>query len=565
MDPFCTSTCLSTPENGASAVEVNTNLPFASPMIPMARANSASEMVAANMDKVVQLMHKPEQLLATLKLQQAALEATVRDLELSVLESQSAVTQLNHRVSEIRRLEESGDQAGLQDMAVRSRITAFDSGKLENKNTAELLEEQAVPVEDGTLLGKIYGEQMRKQQKKRWPSRKEGILPFARGLSRMVVDNAWFECIISFVIVVNSVMLGVESQMSLSGNDVGWSWTAEIFFLVIFSGEILLRLIANGWKSFRDGWFVFDLSLVLTAYVEQTIQFFTASRSEQQVLVLRTMRLFRLIRTFRMIKQIKSVWRLVHGLITCGETIISTFLLLFIVLYVFGVMGLELIRKDDLLRDDDNTHEIVMKWFSNLGVCIMTLTQFVTMDTIGDIYAPLVKQKPFVLGLYFTLLVIIVSISLMNLVTAVLVEGALEHARQEKEEETRVEQATTKQLVPEIISLFDLIDEDGSGEVDLTEMVKFEEDGLVPSHLLDRASVDSMADLFNTLDVDGSGKINRSEFIEGLLNIFLREVPVSTLQMLKMQRLLRDKVTHVEEDVLELQDLLSVLRAEPRI
>lgn len=99
-------------------------------------------------------------------------------------------------------------------------------------------------------------------------------------------------------------------------------------------------------KSFRDGWFVFDLSLVLTAYVEQTIQFFTASRSEQQapntvkqsntsqalcfevvsfcvlmvcwlfekssvvdvssmfsplqVLVLRTMRLFRLIRTFRM-------------------------------------------------------------------------------------------------------------------------------------------------------------------------------------------------------------------------------------------------------------------------
>lgn len=65
-------------------------------------------------------------------------------------------------------------------------------------------------------------------------------------------------------------------------------------------------------------------------------------------------------------------------------------------------------------------------------------------------------------------------------------------------------------------------------------MVKFEEDGLVPSHLLDRASVDSglaalaetlsahltgsgcilvsqgMADLFNTLDVDGSGKINRS-------------------------------------------------------
>ena len=54
------------------------------------------------------------------------------------------------------------------------------------------------------------------------------------------------------------------------------------------------------------------------------------------------------------IKQIKSVWRLVYGLVNCGrltsfqifmnlhgqgETIASTFLLLLIVLYVFGVLG----------------------------------------------------------------------------------------------------------------------------------------------------------------------------------------------------------------------------------
>ena len=63
---------------------------------------------------------------------------------------------------------------------------------------------------------------------------------------------------------------------------------------------------------------------------------------------------------------------------------------------------------------------------------MITLSQFVTQDSIAAIYSPLIKARP-VLVLYFLALLFIVSIALMNLVTAVLVEGALEHARQEKE------------------------------------------------------------------------------------------------------------------------------------
>ena len=40
-----------------------------------------------------------------------------------------------------------------------------------------------------------------------------------------------------------------------------------------------------------------------------------------------------------MIKQIRSIWRLVYGLVTCGEMMCSTFALLSLVIYVFGVLG----------------------------------------------------------------------------------------------------------------------------------------------------------------------------------------------------------------------------------
>lgn len=506
------------------------------------------------------MSHLPQQLMNTLKMQQKAVEATMQALEVAIHDSMSATSQL--KLSMACYVEAPSGNSAAEDPTVSNVQTAPVAAK-KLMSPSDILDSGVLPIEDGTLLGKIYGEQARKTKIK-WPSVRDGWWVFFQGCTRMIVDHPWFECIISLAILVNSVMLGVESQMSLDHRDIAWSKTAEICFLIIFTFEILLRLIAH--RSRIDGWFLFDALLVFIAFVDQFIQLLSAGTgAEQQVLILRTMRLFRLIRTFRMIKQIRSIWRLVYGLVTCGETIISTFTLLFIVNYVFGVMGLELITKDQELRADPEINEIVTERFNSLPVAMMTLAQFVTMDSIGVIHAPLVKKKALVLGLYFGLLIIVVSISLMNLVTAVMVEGALEHARQEKEEEEKLAQATAKQLVPEIISLFDQIDADGSGEVDLKEMAKFQEEGVVPEYLLDRASVDSVTDLFALLDVDGSGIITRQEFIEGLLSIFLREIPVSVLQLLKMTRKMRDDVSQMKRDMNDVSEAMNILRPEPSL
>eukprot|EP00439_Symbiodinium_sp_Y106_P068488 s1342_g11.t1 len=201
---------------------------------------------------------------------------------------------------------------------------------------------------------------------------------------------------------------------------------------------------------------------------------------------------------------------------------------------------------------DPVTSAILERNFSSLGMAMITLAQFVTMDSIASIYLPLVRMQPWLM-LYFTLLILIVSISVMNLVTAALVEGTLENARMLRQEEERMKSVTTQQMLPEILELFDRADTDGSGELAIDEMRQFEEDGQVPEQILDRASVGSMTELFNVLDVDKSGVVTREEFAEGLLDIFMRDVSVSSLQQMKLLRGLRDSMSKLEVDLAALK------------
>ncbi|CAE7509764.1 CACNA1H, partial [Symbiodinium sp. CCMP2456] len=202
------------------------------------------------------------------------------------------------------------------------------------------------------------------------------------------------------------------------------------------------------------------------------------------------------------------------------------------------------------------TQALIEDRFSSLGMTMMTLTQFVTVDSIASVYLPLIRQNPWLM-FYFVPLILVVSISLMNLVTASLVEAALEHARQEKEEEKKLASVAAKNMLPDIVKLFDQLDADRSGFLVIQEMKDFETEGLVPPELLDKASVESMSELFQQLDVDESGRVNREEFIEGLLDIFLREVPVYSIQATKMLRLVRESQLKVEADIRSLQDQLG--------
>ncbi|CAE7676896.1 scn4aa, partial [Symbiodinium necroappetens] len=126
-------------------------------------------------------------------------------------------------------------------------------------------------------------------------------------IAAVFVDAVGFEGLVSTVILVNSVLIGLETERSSKRG-------AEMAFLVIYTAETLGRSVAQPWACLRDGWFLFDFFLVLGACAGQ-LALAGTRESAEEIMVLRLLRLMRLARSVRMIKQIRSIFRLVYGLI----------------------------------------------------------------------------------------------------------------------------------------------------------------------------------------------------------------------------------------------------------
>eukprot|EP00435_Cladocopium_sp_Y103_P034170 s309_g8.t1 len=170
----------------------------------------------------------------------------------------------------------------------------------------------------------------------------------------------------------------------------------------------------------------------------------------------------------------------------------------------------------------------------------------------------LMQAKP-ALVFFFLPIGLVVSIGLMNLVTAVLVENALENAEQEKELERLQLKNKVKGALPAMVEIFKVLDQDHSGCISREEIEHVPLD-ILPSKLLESISIPSMADLFELLDVDGTGSLTQGEFVEGLLNLVLLDVPIWTIQSLRLLGSLRDAQVEMQEDLKSLKQYRRVDR-----
>ncbi|CAE7611891.1 CACNA1I [Symbiodinium necroappetens] len=282
------------------------------------------------------------------------------------------------------------------------------------------------------------------------------------------------------------------------------------------------------------------------------------AESFYSVLVVRGFRLFRLVRALRMLRHFKLIWRLVYGMLAAGQTIISTTALIAIFLFIFSCVAVELISKDRNLTELEPTRDIVRDYFSGLNKTFLTLIQFVTLDSIAEVYYPLIMNKPW-LTFYFMPLLIFLSVGLMNLVTAALVENAMETAAHEAEEERQKLKKRVQSALPSLIEIFHELDKDRSGLL-TREEVENVPLSVLPPRVLDTIYADSMADIFDYLDVDGTKELTQIEFVEGLLNLCLMDTPISTLQSLKLLQLIRSVVGQVETEMSTLRREMQKLR-----
>lgn len=379
---------------------------------------------------------------------------------------------------------------------------------------------------------------------------------------RLIHKGSRFDAVVGFIIVANSVCIGIETQLRLEGDlPVHFAWF-ESFFLICFILELVVRWVADGVHNLKLKWFWFDVTLVLSGAVCSWIlePLEPVSNADDvpvisQVLTLRVLRLMRLVRAVRLIEQFRELWRLCCGLTKSVRTMLSVCLLVLVVVFVFACMGVEMIANAENLSGNEDTVEIVRDHFSSLPMAILTLMQFANADSIASVYMPICRAQP-AFAIYFLVLWLVVTIALMNLVTAIIVENALAHGREDIEERQHEMRKVLKRIIPEIEEVFDKLDSDRSGVLTFEEIEAASNTGelALPEDIREIVEPHRLLEIFEFLDMDQSGDIEIDEFVDGVCSLAVSAVPIETTQILQLIRRTHHSVMAMERD---LQRMLS--------
>eukprot|EP00929_Paragymnodinium_shiwhaense_P032808 TRINITY_DN18131_c0_g1_i1.p1 TRINITY_DN18131_c0_g1~~TRINITY_DN18131_c0_g1_i1.p1 ORF type:complete len:629 (-),score=163.66 TRINITY_DN18131_c0_g1_i1:184-2070(-) len=397
-----------------------------------------------------------------------------------------------------------------------------------------------------------------------------GCAKFRWQLQQVLEDETRrFDLTMGFVIIVNAIVIGVEQQFRLKGEGHVIFDVTEQVFLLIYIGELLIRFAAYGVGCFMDVAVIFDLLLVLVSIAVEWVMkpFFPQTQQNLPVMVFRLARLARLARSLRLLIKFRELWMLVQGLLASANTIMYTLVLIAIMMYVFGSVGVELItlKYQDPERRAEVTPEflaIVDYSFSSLSRTMLTLLQFTCMDDIAQIYVPMMEQD-WVLSIYFGAVILVISIVLMNIITAVLVNGALEQATQDKEALRVMADKRKRKLMKSLREMFKRLDGDSSGAIDKNELLQATGEEAVL--LTEFMTVADPVEIFNMLDIDGGGTLDIDEFCEGLYQAAVTNTPVELKRIDKRVDAINNKTATAAKQndaIIELvNDTMGAVRA----
>jgi voltage-gated sodium channel len=228
-----------------------------------------------------------------------------------------------------------------------------------------------------------------------------------RSRVRALLENSLFQRFILTLIVINAVILGMETSKSLMQ-----SWGRLLIgldktILAIFVVELLARLYVHRGSFFRDAWSMFDLIVVGIALVPATGQ-------------LSVLRALRVLRVLRVLSIVPSMRRVVGGLLAAIPGLSSIAAVLLLVFYVFGVITTNLFGAS------------FPDWFGSLGRSLYTLFQIMTLESWSmGIVRPVMEVYPYAWA-FFMPFILIATFTMLNLFIGVIVSAMQSFSDEEK-------------------------------------------------------------------------------------------------------------------------------------
>lgn len=339
------------------------------------------------------------------------------------------------------------------------------------------------------------------------------------------VRSHYFEQLSGFLILANSIYLGIEADRFVDLGDDGpelpRGWIiADYWFTTIFTSELILRMIGYGSRFFSKSewhWHLFDCFVVSIQLAGTLSHVFMRQDFTKSVSVMRMMRLLRLIRVTRLVRVLHNfhaLSTLVSSIMGSMRSLLWTLLLLVLVVYSFSILFTEVVW--DAIDQGADDREALEYWFGGIMRTALTLFESVVGGVSWDevVNLLIVHVSP-VAGLAFVIYIAFCVFALLNVVTGVFVEKATSIAKE----------GTEESAAKQINDLF-MKEHEGANRESYQAVITWERfNQMLDTEEMQRyfkvINVDPSEGLglFRLLDVDGSGTLDPKELVDGLLRL----------------------------------------------
>ena len=263
---------------------------------------------------------------------------------------------------------------------------------------------------------------------------------------------------------------------------------------------------------------LFDLFVVLSSVVDlcimrpmDLISEMSARKTAQAFSVFRILQLFRLARIFQLLRLSHELSLLAFNLAMSLRAVFWVFLLLFTLIYIGALFCAS------ELGSADNAQ--LRSLFGNLWASIFSHFKLMTLEQWVDVCNLAMEESP-IWAVYFLCFIILTNLTLVNLVTGLIITGVVEHAKEE--DWTWLEQLVEE--VPFIEALEGLV---SKGQCQCNAALDFcdFEVLLAEPEFQQMASLYGISlqmearQLFDILDSDGNGKLDIRELAQCLLQL----------------------------------------------
>jgi hypothetical protein len=320
-------------------------------------------------------------------------------------------------------------------------------------------------------------------------------------------------------------MVVVVIETDYVGEDVEPPWWIHACMygcLGFYTLELMCKFFVSRSEFFHSTWNVIDFIIVGTDLVSIVLEWLLGDLPAFTII-----RIFRLLRVVRAFKAAQVSRALKMLLRSCAHAIRAIFwgmVMMIMVLLVWGILAVHLIHPINQRVADKGFYdgcERCPRAFSTVFDSMLTFwKQLVAGDSWGTLCEPIIDENRWT-SLFFMLVLVTVSLTMLNCILAVVVEAGAAAAAADDHDKAVEREKVIFQAQDNLIDVCQQIDLNCDGALSFEEFRRGFAENDKFRHCLElmHATEADLLMIFNICDEDGSGDVDYREFVEQLRRI----------------------------------------------